>query len=205
MGRRILVILVLVIGLIMTVFTAGAKSGFQSERMKRPLGVTDSTIYFPIIFRPLSSQIINGDFEGGELPWGQSSEQGWDLILKNPSGLLPHSGEWAAWLGGGPDEQAIITQTVKLSAAMPTLHFYYAIVSLEQQCDGTADSGGVVVNESVVVRAFTLCQGEQTGGWTEGTVNLSGYVGQTVSVGFMVVTDGSDTSSFYIDDVWLGN
>ena len=40
-----------------------------------------------------------------------------------------HSGEWAAWLGGDYAEISQLSQTVAVSAARGTLHYWYSIGS----------------------------------------------------------------------------
>ncbi|MFU8827778.1 MAG: hypothetical protein ACNA70_09870, partial [Brevefilum sp.] len=94
------------------------------------LGVASSLdIYLPLIIKgdvssPPSGGIVNGGFEQGSVGWTQYSSNGWELITYYGAGF-PHSGSWAAWLGGDDDETSRISQTVNIPVSQPYLHFWY--------------------------------------------------------------------------------
>jgi len=59
--------------------------------------------YLPLVSgrAPSVNRVVNGDFEQGAVGWQQSSAYPGDLILDLVAlALRPHSGQWAAWLGG---------------------------------------------------------------------------------------------------------
>jgi len=150
---------------------------------------------------PTPSAVVNGDFESGQTGWLEYSWQGWDLIMPVqdlPNYVSPHSGKWAAWLGGDDFETSYIEQQVTVPATGPYLVYWHWIDSTDY-CG--YDFGGVVVNSSTVVDVYDLCAAEDTGGWVKHVVNLSAYKGQSVSLQLRAETDWSDSSSLFIDDV----
>lgn len=152
---------------------------------------------------PPPNVIVNPGFEQGRVGWQEYSAQGWVLIMNSgfPTGVSPHSGQWAAWLGGDDNEISYVRQSVTIPAGAPILSFWVWIGS-QDVCG--YDFGGVLIN-STVVNQFNLCSSTATGGWVRRTVNLSAYVGQTVALQLRVETDASVNSNLFIDDVSLTN
>ena len=143
-------------------------------------------------------QICNGDFEQGKTCWLEESSNGYDLITNDFEGYLsPHSGSWAAWLGGDYNEASLIYQQIMVPTTNPNLTYWLWIASVDY-CG--YDVAGVVINEDAV-DAYWLCEDENTGGWVQRVVNLSAYAGQSVTLYFLADTDGSLNSSLFIDDV----
>jgi hypothetical protein len=146
----------------------------------------------------------NGDFETGpDGAWTEYSVQGWPIIVNATqlaAGVSPHSGSWAAWLGGDYNELASITQTLTIPANETTLSFWHWIGS-EDACN--YDFGRVLVNNAQVV-TISLCVDTSTGGWVNRTADISAYAGQNVELQFRVETDSSLNSNWFIDDVSLG-
>lgn len=169
--------------------------------------------YLPMVSRVLAptptpipppSEIVNPGFEQGRgVGWQEYSAQGWVLIANSgfPTGLSPHGGQWAAWLGGAANEISYIRQNVTIPAGASVLS-YWAWIASADVCG--YDFGGVLVN-SAVVNQFNLCSSTSTGGWVRRTVNLNAYVGQTVALQLRVETDDSLNSNLFIDDVSLTN
>ena len=143
-------------------------------------------------------EICNGDFEQGKTCWIEESSNGYDLITNDFEGYLsPHSGSWAAWLGGDYNEASLIYQQIMVPTTNPNLTYWLWIASVDY-CG--YDVAGVVINEDAV-DAYWLCEDENTGGWVQRVVNLSAYAGQSVTLYFLADTDGSLNSSLFIDDV----
>ena len=143
--------------------------------------------------------ILNGDFEyGADGSWTEYSNHGFYLILPSSALLVdPHSGNWAVWLGGYPNELSTLTQQVYVPTTGNTLSFYYWIASQESNCNN--DIGRVYINTNVVA-TINLCG--NTNGWNEALLNLSAYAGQSVSLQFYVQLDGSNkNSNLFLDDV----
>jgi len=147
-----------------------------------------------------SAGIVNGDFESGPVGWQEYSYKGWPLILyKDDLPVTPHSGNWAAWLGGDDEETCYISQTVTIPAGNVTLTLWEWIGS-EDICN--YDFAWVRINNANV-STINLCEDNNTGGWVKRTIGLSAYAGQTVSLQIRVETDGSYISNYFVDDVAL--
>lgn len=152
-----------------------------------------------VMLSPSSVGIINGDFESGRTGWVEFSHQGWPLILyKDDLPVTPHSGNWAAWLGGDDNEVAYISQTVGIPTA-GTLTLWEWIAS-EDECG--YDFAWVRIN-NINVTTVNLCSSNNTNGWVKRTVDLGTYAGQTVSLQIRVETDESLNSNYFVDDVAL--
>ena len=171
-----------------------------------PIVVTDRffvplTLYQPYMPPPPPSPLVNGNFEQGPgKGWAESSSYGVPLIMDNfqpNTAVSAHSGQWAAWLGGLPNETSILGQSVTIQPGEAVLGFYYWIGS-EDMCG--YDFAHVAVNGHLV-KSYTLCHDTTTGGWVRGTANLNAYVGQKVLIEFITETNAADNSNFFLDDV----
>lgn len=154
---------------------------------------------------PPQTQLANGNFEQG--PDGSWTERvdnqvsDGALILEPGGAIPPRSGQYVAWLGGVDDQSNSISQQIKLGGAPVHLRFYYQIRSGETEgCD--FDVAGVFIN-GALKKTYGLCADNETNGWQKGTLNLSSYAGQTVTISFLGEFDESVLSSFFIDDVSL--
>ena len=139
--------------------------------------------------------IPNGTFESGRVSWSESSSNGLNIITNNLD-VIPY-GSWAAKFGGVNSETASIQQQITISPSCPTLSFWNLIQSSETGCSW--DYGYVQIN-GVAIATYPLCTTTNTT-WSKETINLSSYSGQTVTLQFRATTDGSITSSWYIDNV----
>jgi hypothetical protein len=149
---------------------------------------------------PPSSGILNGGFESGATSWTIFSTHGWSVITTTfPTGVTPHGGSYAAWLGGDYSDISYVQQQVTISAGAPYLVYWQWIASADS-CGW--DFGGVVVN-GTTVNVYDLCTTTNTGGWVTHSVNLSAYAGQTVTLQIRVETDSSVNSNLFVDDVAL--
>jgi serine protease AprX len=163
-------------------------------------------VYLPLVVRYRAPNGVkaleNGDFEEGVTGWSQHSMYGWPLILDSgfPTGVTPHNGDWAAWLGGDDGElTSYIEQEVTVLEGKQHLHYWHWIDS-EDFCWTDLDYASVQANGEVV-DTYILCQERNTGGWVEYSVDLSHYIGQTVVVRINVKTDSTLLSSLYVDRI----
>ena len=170
-------------------------------------GPMNEKVYLPIMLRveplpppPPPATFVNPDFELGPTGWEQFSSNAFPLILNDfsPTGVTAHSGVWAVWLGGGDNEVGYIGQQVTVPAGAPYLAYWHWIGS-QDVCG--FDYGGVIINNSIVVDVYTLCESANTGGWVKHVVDLSPYAGQSVHVRIQIETDDSLNSNLFIDDV----
>jgi subtilisin family serine protease len=162
-------------------------------------------IYLPLVAKDYDvlasmGKIDNGDFEDGPTVWTEFSRKGFDLIIDGgfPSGVVPHGGDWAAWLGGGYDEISHVEQRVEVLANNPYLHYWYWVSSVTEPCG--QDYALILVND-LTVKLYDLCLTENTGGWREDSVDLSAHVGQLIDLRVYVRTWPDTFSSLFVDDV----
>ncbi|MEZ4656941.1 MAG: trypsin-like serine protease [Caldilineaceae bacterium] len=149
----------------------------------------------------------NGSFDNGaDGAWDeQSSNFGalGALILSEadlPAAFQPRSGPYVAWLGGGDRETSRLAQTIDLPAAETiTLVYYYQALS-DDACG--YDSAALLVNGEAIT-AFDLCAENNTNDWQRRTVDLTTLAGRQTTLAFETITDESQVSSFFVDDVAL--
>lgn len=159
--------------------------------------------YLPLIVKPtvpILDPLVNGNFEDGKLGWSESATVSRDLIVNSgfPGGVTPHSGTWAAWLGGDHyEDTSTISQYVSIPVGRSMLHFWYWISALEN-C-GPDDFTLSV--QSTPLLTWDLCGATDTGGWVEHSIDLSAYAGTSAWIAFEVTLDDADTSQVFIDDV----
>ena len=170
-----------------------------------PFKVFSQGVYLPLVTKPAPPVlIINGDFEGGTTGWTQFSTHGWPLIVDSSTqgAPIPHSGSYEAWLGGDISEISYIQQQITVNASFPYLAYWHWIASQKTTCG--ADVGGVTVNGGWF-ETYNLCVSTNTGGWVKHVVNLSSYVGQTITIQIRAETNSDDTfnSNLFVDDVSL--
>lgn len=148
---------------------------------------------------PPPNPFTNPGFESGPTAWTQFSAQGYDVIFQAadlPPYVMPHTGNWAAWLGGLNNETSYVQQQITVPTSGTYLSYWHWIISADL-CD--YDFAYVKVN-GTTVHTYNLCAATDTGGWQLKTVNLAAYSGQTVTVRVEVVTDSSLASSLFLDD-----
>lgn len=156
-------------------------------------------VYLSLIGKNVGAGVANGDFEAGAVNWTAASTKGRTLIRTAFVGAVtPHSGQYAAWLGGAYSEQSTISQTnVLVPAGAPYLAYWRWIASVDY-CG--YDHGYVKVN-GAAVETHNLCDATSTNGWVRQTLNLSAYAGQRVTLAFQATVDNSLNSNLFIDDI----
>lgn len=157
-----------------------------------------------ISMRPsVTSPVPNGGFESGPSAWSAASVLQRPIIVPAgdlPAYIAPHSGSWAAWLGGVDGETGSLQQTVLVPAGAPFLSYWQKVDSAESRCH--YDTASVWVNNAVV-DAYGLCASASPLGWAPRSLDLSAYAGQAVLLRIQVTTDGSLPTSLFLDDVAL--
>jgi len=145
--------------------------------------------------------LANPGFESGATSWTQTSG------VISSSGATPHSGSWFAWLDGyGTTHTDSVAQTVTIPAASTaTLSFYLSISSDETTTSTAYDTLKVQVTPSggATSTLATYSNLNKGTGYVSRSVNLSAYVGKTVTVKFLGAEDSSAATSFLLDDTAL--
>ncbi len=151
----------------------------------------------------IAGSITNGGFEQGSAGWSQSSSHGYALIYNRTSDFLipTHTGSWVAWLGGDNYESAVLSQSgLTIDSSASTLWVWYSIYSND---DCGWDYGYVRVNSDLLY-TWDLCTATASKTWKALSLDLSSYVGQTVTLSLSATTDQGYPSDLLIDDVGLG-
>ena len=144
--------------------------------------------------------IQNGGFESAGLGWDQYSLMEFDLIVDSSFPDLeapPHSGSWLAWLGGYPEEVAVLTQRILIPAERSILHYWIWIGSV----DICAYDQFLIYVDTDLVHEELLCYDNNTNGWVHRTLDLSAYANLTVDLKFAIGVDETFNSNVFLDDI----
>jgi subtilisin family serine protease len=149
---------------------------------------------------PGTNVLANPGFESGRTGWTESSSGGYALIGTD----RPRTGSYGAWLGGYNGATESITQTVTVPSS-GTLTYWWRME--------TAESGSTVYDRlrvqvlsssgSVLATLRTWSNASTANTWSQDTLSLSAYAGQSVGLRFLVTTDSSLATSFFLDDTSL--
>jgi PKD repeat protein len=149
----------------------------------------------------------NAGFESGTAsPWTMSS--GTLCSNSSCSGETAHSGSWFAWLDGyGSSHTDTVSQQVAIPSGMSsaTLTFYLHVDTAETTTSTAYDTLKVqVVNASGSTKTLaTYSNLNQGTGYVMKTLDLTSYVGQSITLKFVGTEDSSLQTSFVLDDAAL--
>jgi uncharacterized protein YkwD len=195
-----------------------------ATKTKRPPPGAQRHQFIPVlnksVARPPAGPVIrNGDFESGpDGSWSESSTQfgnePGDLIARQLpdgfanlfTGFRPYAGAYVAWLGGVNDETSVLGQAITFPAvAGMHLRFAMFIASYEQDCD--RDFATIVFavpgRDPELLYRRGLC-GVPYPKWAivDGDLDSNpNLCGQSGRLEFRVVTNGSNISHFFVDNV----
>ncbi|MDI1463338.1 M28 family peptidase [Catellatospora sp. KI3] len=141
--------------------------------------------------------IVNGGFESGTSPWTGSTG-----AIGNYTGQVARSGTRFAWLSGyGYAATDAISQTVTIpSGCTSAVLAYWLHIDTEEYEAVAYDTFTVKANGTTLV---TLSNVNAAAGYTQRTVNLGAYAGQTVTLTFTGTEDSNLQTSFVLDDLTL--
>jgi len=145
--------------------------------------------------------ILNGGFESGATSWTQTSG-----VIGTFTGEPAHGGSYDAWMCGyGSAHTDYVYQQIAIpSTATGTLTFWLHVDTAETTTTTAYDTMKVqVLNTSGTVLATlaTYSNLNKGTGYTQKSLSLSAYKGQTIRLRFYSVEDSSLQTSFVIDDV----
>jgi hypothetical protein len=165
--------------------------------------------------------ILDGGFEDGQAPSGQTGNSGmsgpWGWTSSggvNPvwhsltGGPTPHSGNWYLYLlGGAPNGQETAAQLVTIPASSTaTLSFWLHVISLETIL-GTHDRFDVQLYKqdgTFLATLATFWDRDNDLFWEKKSFDLSQYAGQTLYVLFGTIQGNNTVGTlFNVDDVSL--
>jgi hypothetical protein len=145
----------------------------------------------------------NTGFESGATTWTATSG-----VITNSSSQSARSGSYYAWLGGSG---TAVTETLAQSVAIPsgcaaTLSFHLHINTAETTTSTAYDTLKVqILNSSGTVLGTlgTYSNLNAASGYTQRSLSLSAYAGQTVTVKFTGTEGSRLQTSFVLDDTAL--
>jgi hypothetical protein len=150
------------------------------------------------------SQLLgNAGFETGTAaPWTATAR------INNISAEPAHSGSWDAWLDGyGTTHTDTLSQQVAIpsTARAATLSYWLHVDTAE----GTAKAYDTLKVQilggsgTVLATLATYSNLDQANGYAQRTFDLTGYIGQTITVKFTGAEDYTKQTSFVLDDTAL--
>jgi len=143
--------------------------------------------------------IANGGFESGTTPWTQTS----GVISSATTAEPAHGGTKDAWLDGyGTTHTDTLSQSVTLPAGCTSasLSYWLHIDTKETTTTVAYDKLTVQVGTATVASYSNL---DKNTGYVQKTVDVSAYVGQTVTLKVTGVEDSGLATNFLLDDVAL--
>lgn len=168
-------------------------------------------VYLPFIQRAnpacVPSELVqDGGFEAGlPNPFWQTSSNVSSDILDDTSDPPPHSGQWKAWLGGDDQVQESLWQviTISVDANSLQLSYWWQVSTLETT--HPFDMLMVQIRDAQgnpLETLETLTDGDATSNWQQSILPVTtSYAGQTVQLAFVVETDDTNPTSFFLDDI----
>jgi hypothetical protein len=147
-----------------------------------------------------TNKIANPGFESGAASWTQSTG-----VITNDA-TKTHGGAWLAWLDGyGAAHTDTLSQSVAIPAATSaTLTLWLKVTSSETTTTSAFDTLKVqVVSGTTTTTVATYSNLNKSASYAQKTLNLSSFVGKTVTLKFLGVEDASLATSFFVDDLSL--
>ena len=176
------------------------EAGFVVDKLL----LTTSSSYTPTGTGPgetVGELLSNGDFDdASSSPWSGSG-------ATVTSGTPYRSATKKLVLGGANsvNHTAYQTVTIPSTCTTPTLRFYRYVTTNENSGD-VYDYLYLDVRNSAnssTLQSYTAANNGNSASWVQNSYSLTSYKGQTVTLRFRATTDGSLTSTFYVDDASL--
>ena len=147
-----------------------------------------------------SNLLANPGFESGATSWAASSG-----VITNSTSGSPHAGSYYAWLDGyGTTHTDTLSQSVTIpSATAASLKFYVYIDTTETGSTAYDKLTVSVTSGSTTTTKATYSNVNASSGYVLKTIDMTPYVGRTVTVKFTGTEDSSAATSFLIDDASL--
>lgn len=148
---------------------------------------------------PISNIIINPGFESGPgAGWTEFSSGGREII----NTTNPHTGSYSANECGYNSCTEYVQQTITIPSGATLTYWWYMTSS-----EGTSSVHDRLrvqlysISGSLLATLRTWSNRNTSNTWSQDTLDLSAYAGQTVILRFVTTTNQTRTTSFWIDDV----
>ena len=155
----------------------------------------------------------NRDFDDGTTaPWVESSAGGEPLIVfEDELPIVPHSGGFAAWLGGTHNADDRLTQRFELPATSQTMNIQFALYVASEHRSGepARDVLDVLVTDldgDIVRTLATYSNGTESNAWKIARIEDSDLLtlrDRPLRLEFRATTDGAAITDFFLDTVSL--
>jgi hypothetical protein len=146
-----------------------------------------------------SGQLLgNPGFESGTAPWSASSG-----VISNSSSEPPHSGSYDAWMDGyGTSHTDTVSQSVTVPSGCTsvTLTFWLHIDTSETTTSTAYDTLTVKAGSTTLATYSNL---NKNTGYTQKSLSMTSFGGQTVTLTFTGTEDSTLQTSFVVDDTAL--
>jgi hypothetical protein len=155
-----------------------------------------------------SDVLKNGGFESGREVWVEQGVQIVSRVGDRNLNVAPYEGSWLAWLGGRNSADDVLYQTFRFQQGVETATLTYQLYISTTETNGVYDRLYVRLRREDGSLLATLDTVDNTynpaGTWTQRSLlagGLAGWGAQNLRISFEAVTDDSNQSSFYVDNV----
>jgi Zn-dependent metalloprotease len=145
-----------------------------------------------------TNKVANPGFEAGATSWTQTTG-----VITNDA-TKAHAGAWLGWLNGyGVAHTDSLSQSVVIpTATSASLSFWLKVTSAETTTASAFDTFKVqVVSGATTTTLATYSNLNKGSVYVAKTLNMTPYVGKTVTLKVVGVEDASLATSFFVDDV----
>ncbi len=143
--------------------------------------------------------VVNPGFESGPgVGWAEYSSGGYELI----DTTRPHSGSYSAYECDYNYCTEYVQQTITIPSGANLTYWWYMTSS-----EGTGTAYDYLrvrlysTSGALLTTLRTWSNRNTRNTWSQDTISLSAYAGQTVILRFMATTDSSLRTAFWVDDV----
>jgi Zn-dependent metalloprotease len=146
------------------------------------------------------NKIANPGFESGAASWTQTT----GVIINDATKV--HGGAWFGWLDGyGTTHTDTLSQTVTIPAASgASLSLWLKVTSAETTTTSAFDTLKVqVLSGTTTTLVATYSNLHKSASYAQQTLNLSSFVGKTVTIRLVGVEDSALATNFFVDDLSL--
>jgi hypothetical protein len=192
----------------LSVSTAGLAAGTYNGTITiTATGATNSPLSVPVTLTVTtggggSELVVNGGFEGSSSPWVLSGSAFWIA-----NGNYPHGGTGYSYLGTTDNASGQHYQQITIpSTATGSLTFWLNVTSSETTTITQYDKLFVEVRNTAGTLLTTLATYSNlnkgtAGVYSQKSLSVAAYRGQTVRIQFRATTDVSLPTTFRVDDV----